>query len=524
LTADPAARVRRALAAAEASFHAGAFDAALALTARADAGTLDDRQRARTDLLRGQVAFATGRLSDAAPLLLQAASRLETVDQDLARQTYMTAWGTAFITAHQRTERGVLLEICRAVRAIPPRPDGPRPLDLLLDGLALLATEGHAAAAPTLHQAAGALLDLSLEDVLQFGWVAVAASVLVWDHEAFGAIVTRQIQLVRDAGALAQLPLFLSQACKARTWIGDFAGAESFLAEAGTVATATGSRFPPYAALHLRAPQGREADAAAVISTALEQAAAGDRGAASHAHWASAVLNNGLRRYDDAAAAAQQAASNAVGDPFFSMWALPELVEAGARLGDNALASDALERLAATTQPAGTEFALGIEARSRALVSDGVAADDLYREAIARLDRARLRPELARAHLLFGEWLRERGRPADAREQLQAAQAMLDAIGMEAFAERARTELAAAGGVMPNRTSEPSGALTPQEEQIARLARDGLTNAEIGSQLFLSPRTVEWHLRKVFAKLAITSRNGLATALPADEPGAVPLS
>ena len=234
--------------------------------------------------------------------------------------------------------------------------------------------------------------------------------------------------------------------------------------------------------------------------------------ATTQANWAAAVLYNGLARYEEAAAAARQATSNTF-EPWISMWALPELVEAASRGGDAELARDALERLAETTQPAGTEFALGIEARCRALLSDGAAAGDLYREAIERLSRTQLRPELARGYLLFGEWLRREGRRVEAREQLHTAYDMFAAIGMEAFAERARRELVATGGKVRKRSAEMRDQLTPQEEQIARLARDGRTSAEIGAQLFLSARTVEWHLGKVFAKLGIGSRRELDAAL-----------
>ena len=233
--------------------------------------------------------------------------------------------------------------------------------------------------------------------------------------------------------------------------------------------------------------------------------------AATQAHWAAAVLYNGLARYEEAAAAARQASSTF--EPWIAMWALPELVEAAARGGDAALARDALERLVETTQPAGTDFALGIEARSRALLSDSAVADDLYRQAIDRLSRTRLRPELARAHLLFGEWLRREGRRVDAREQLRAALDQFTSIGMEAFAGRARRELVAMGGKVRKRNVEMRDQLTPQEEQIARLACEGRTSPEIGAQLFLSARTVEWHLGKVFAKLGIGSRRELDAAL-----------
>jgi DNA-binding CsgD family transcriptional regulator len=511
LTVDPARRAERALAAAQASSQAGAFDAALALLATAEAGPLDERQSARVGLVRGQLAFVAGPASDAPPLLLQAARRLEPIDVDLARETYLTAWGAASVAAGQAAGRGVLLEICRAVRALPPGPGAPRPLDLLLDGLARLTTDGHAAATPVLQRAAAALADIPVEDVLRWGWMATAASNAIWDNDGAHAISARQVQLIRDAGALAGLPLYLSALGLASAWMGDFAGASSNIAEADSVAAATGSHFAPYTLLRLRALQGREAEA----SAAIEQAAAGGPSAALYAQWAAAVLYNGLARYQEAAGSARQATSNTF-EYWVSVWALPELVEAAMHIGDAELARDALERLAETTQPAGTDFALGIEARSRALLSDGTGASDLYREAVERLSRTRLRPELARAHLLYGEWLRREGRRVEAREQLRTAHHLFDAIGMEAFAERARRELLATGEKARKRSAGTREELTPQEEQIARLAREGLSNPEIGAQLFVSARTIEWHLRNVFAKLGITSRRQLPTALPED--------
>jgi DNA-binding CsgD family transcriptional regulator/tetratricopeptide (TPR) repeat protein len=511
LTVDPARRAERSLAAAQASFQAGAFDAALQLAAAAAAGPLDGFQRARVDLVCGRVAFASGRGSDAAArLLLTAARQLEPFDPELARETYLVAWGAGVLVG---PVEGVDIfgEICRAVRTLPPRPGPVRPLDLLLDGLALLTTNGHAAAIPTLQRAAKALADLPVEDLLRWGWMAQSASITVWDDEARHATCTRNVRLVRDAGALAELPIHLSGLGMARLWAGDFAGAAALVAEADSVAAATGGRFVPNALLWLRALQGREADAAA----AIEQAAAGEPGVVIYAHWAAAVLYNGLARYKEAAEAARQATSNTF-DYHVSARALPELVEAAARAGMPGLARDALDRLAEVTQRCGTHVALGVEARSRALLSYGTGADGLYRVAIDHLGRTRLRPELARAHLLYGEWLRREGRRADAREQLRTAHGLFTAIGMEAFAERTGRELLATGEKVRKRSLDTRDELTPQEEQIARLARDGLSNPEIGAQLFVSARTVEWHLRNVFSKLGITSRRQLRAALPQD--------
>jgi DNA-binding CsgD family transcriptional regulator/tetratricopeptide (TPR) repeat protein len=509
LTRDPEVRAERAIAAAEASFEAGAFDSALGLAAAVEAGPHNESQRAKVDLIRGEVAFASGAVSDAPRLLLTAARRLEPVDLELARETYLIALAAASV-AGDLGGSGVIADISRAVKALRPRPGGPLPLDLLLDGLVLLMSEGHATATPTLQRAASALVDIPLEDVLRWGWVATAASNAVWDNNGARAISARQVQLVRDAGALAALPLHLSALGIANAWTGDFEGAALNVAEAHSVAAATGSQLFPWALLRLRALQGREAEASTAIAGAIDQA--GRVGAVIWAHWAAAVLYNGLARYKEAMGSARRCTSN-THEAWVSVWALPELVEAAARAGDTQLAHDALDRLAQTTTPCGTDAALGIEARCRALLSNGEKARELYRESIDRLSRTQLRPELARAHLLCGEWLRREGRRVDAREELRTAYDLCVAIGMEAFAERARRELVATGETVRKRSVETQNQLTPQELQIARLATEGQTNSEIGAQLFLSRRTVEWHLRNVFDKLEIGSRRQLAMAL-----------
>jgi DNA-binding CsgD family transcriptional regulator len=518
LTEDPARRGHRALDAAEASFQAGAFDAALGQAATAEAGAPDEFQRTRVDLLRAHVAFGAGLWTDALPLLLKAARRLEAFDLDLARETYLIAWGAAGL-AEDVAAREVLEEVCRAVRALP-RSAAPRPLDLLLDGFTLLIAEGHAAAVPTLRHAAVAVAEIPVEEILRWGWMAAGARAAMWDEEGLLEICARQVQVLRDAGALAALPIHLTYLANAGLWIGDFAGAASLIAEVDGVAAVTGSRFPPYALLRLRGLQGREDEASAAIASAI-RLTGGQGMTAARAHWAAAMLYLGHGRYDEAASAARQATSHAVNHWIF-MWMLPDLVEAAARAGDIEVAREALERLAATTQPCGTDFALGLEARCRALLSDGAQADELYRAAVDRLSRTRLRPDLARAHLLYGEWLRRHNRRLDAREQLRAAHELFVAIGMEAFAERARKELQATGENVRKRTVETRDELTAQERQIARLARDGLSNPEIGARLFLSPRTVEWHLRNVFAKLGIRSRRQLAEALAGSDPHLVP--
>jgi DNA-binding CsgD family transcriptional regulator len=513
LSQDPTHRADRALAAAGANFQAGAFDAALRLLAVAEAGPLDTVQQATVALLRGNIAFASGHIGDAPALLLNAAKRLEPIDVERARQTYLTAWGAAFVSSGHLAETSIFPDIRKAVQALPPREGGVAAMDLLLDGLVRLSTEGHAAATPTLQEARIGLVALTLEDVLDWGWMATAASNAVWDNEGAREIAARQVQLVRDAGALSQLPLHLAALGLALTWTGDFAGAESLMAEGDGVAEAIGSPAVPWTALRLRGLQGSEGEAIAVINSAMEQARAGGGQAfATYAQWAAAVLFNGLARYDDALASAKLATSDTF-EYWVSVWALPELIEAATRVGADDVAREALGRLTATTQPVANDPALGIEARSRALVTGGSDAEDPYREAIDRLTRTPLRPELARAHLLFGEWLRREGRRIDAREQLRIAYETCTEIGMMAFAERARRELKATGEKVRKRDPQTADELTPQEEQIARLAREGFSNPEIGAQLFISARTVEWHLRKIFPKLGITSRKQLRTAL-----------
>jgi DNA-binding CsgD family transcriptional regulator/tetratricopeptide (TPR) repeat protein len=515
LTRDTARRMERALAAAQASLHAGAFDAALEVLAAAEVGALDDLQRARVDLLRGEIALASGAAAEAAPLLFKAATRLEPLDLPLARETYLSACGAAMFAGPAGADD--LLRVGRAVTALP-RPRGaPRAVDVLLDGLALLITEGRSAAAPTLLQAASSFAGEGgpIEESLRWGWMATAASNALWDDDGLRAVCRRQIQLARDAGALEQLPIYLIALATATARSGDFAAASSLVAEADAVTEATGTRLAPFAAkLLIASLRGGEAEVSSLRQVTIEQAAGSGQGiAAAVVDWTAAILYNGLGRYDEALVVARRA-SSAAGDQFAGMWALPELVEAATRGGKAGIARDALERLVESTQAAGTDFGLGIEARSRALLPEGDGAEPFHREAIERLGRTRQRSELARAYLLYGEWLRRAGRRKAAREQLHIAHEMFTAMDMEAFAERTRRERLATGETVRRRAADTRDVLTPQEAQIARLAGDGLSNREIAARLFLSPRTVEWHLKKVFAKLGISSRQGLHGVLP----------
>jgi DNA-binding CsgD family transcriptional regulator len=516
LTADPARRAERTLAAAQANLQAGAFGAALELVADAEAGSLDEMQSARVDLLRGEIVFASGMGSDAPPLLLKAAKRLEPLDAELARETYLTAW-IAALFAGRLAGAGDLVEVSRAALALPVPADQPHPADLVLAGLATVVTNGPAAAAPTLRQAISAFndADISVAEELRWGWFAQAAASALWDDDAWRTMLTRQVQLAREAGALDQLPVTLGALGTAVAWTGDFAAAAALVAEADAVCEATGSRAAPFAAMMLASLRGHQAEATRLIEATIAGAAAGGQGiAVAYAHWVASIGYNGLGRYADALGEATQASED-TSTLYIAMWALPELTEAAARSGNGHLGTRAVERLADFTRAGGTDFGLGIEARSRALLSEGETAESLYREAIDRLGRTKLRPELARAHLLYGEWLRREKRRADARAQLRIAHDMLAAMGMETFAERARHELLATGETVRARTVETVSALSAQEAHIARLAIEGHTNAEIGAQLFLSVRTVEWHLRKIFTKLGIASRRELRDAMSA---------
>jgi DNA-binding CsgD family transcriptional regulator len=524
LTAEPGPRAARALAAAQASLLAGALEAAANLLATAAAGPLDELQQARASLLRGQIAFASSMGSDAPALLVKAAQQLEPLDAALARQTYLDAW-TAASFAGQFAGAGSLHEVARAARSAPPPASAPRLSDLLLDGLTVLVTEGRTRAAPLLRQAVHVFAEgeITLEEGLRYGWLAPVAAAIVWEEEYWHAAVARLLQSLREAGLLVHLPIWMESMAIITAWRGDFAAAASLIAEAEAITAATGSGFARYAAVFLAGLRGAEAEAAPLIEAVItDSRAAGQGVGVQWSQWVSAILSNSLGRYEEALAEAQQAAEQAP-ELFISMWALPELIEAASRSGQTALAGDALVRLAEATSTGQTDWAPGIYARGRALLSDGEDAEGWYREAVGRLSRTHLRPELARAHLLYGEWLRREGRRADARAQLRTAHEMFAAIGMLAFAERARRELLATGETVRKRTAGPHDQLTPQEAQIARLARAGLSNQEIGAQLFLSARTVEWHLSKVFTKLDISSRRQLQRALP-DRAGAGPIA
>ena len=519
LTPDPTRRGERALAAAQAKYEAGAPDAALGLLTTAELGPLEELQRARMDLLRAQIAFARTRGSDPSPLLLlTAAERLGPLDPRLARETYLQAFEAAIAAS---CLGGGVAAVAEAARGAPPAAQLPRPVDPLLDGLAMRFTEGYAAAVPLLRRALQAFRDEDGRDEDDLRWYSLACRIAtdLWDDEACHQLATRAVRLARDAGALTVLAIVLAHRVNVHMRAGELASASELIDEAEAITHVVGNA-PHLLSLMLAAWRGQQAEAVALGEASVQNATARGEGIAiTLADYATAVLNNGLGHYAAALAAAKRACAH--DDLSLFGWALVELVEAAARSGRPDIAADALRQLGERTQASGTDWALGIEACSRALLSDGPAAEDLYREAIDRLARTRIAMHLARAHLIYGEWLRRENRILDAREQLHRAHDAFSRFGAGAFAERARRELLATGETVRKPAADTVIALTAQEAQIARLARAGHTNPEIGGQLFLSPRTVEWHLRKVFTKLDISSRKELRQALP-DPEGSVP--
>jgi DNA-binding CsgD family transcriptional regulator/tetratricopeptide (TPR) repeat protein len=519
LTPDRARRTRRALAAAQAKQQAGAPDAAQRLLAMAEIGPLDEVGSARAELLRAQLAADPGRGGDAPQLLLKVANRLESLHAGLAREAYRDAF-SAVLVAGRLGVRGGLLEVAEAVRAAPPGRQPPGGCDLLLDGLAVLMTEGNAAGRPALGRALQAFRD-GPPAREGWSWLPLACTVArdIWDDESWYVLSTRLIEHARQAGALTVLPAALLMGVPVRLLAGELAMATALAEEAEAVGRVTANPVGPYGHMVLTAWRGREAEAVQVTATAMrEMAARGEGQWLTAAHWVTAVLGNGLGRYDEALAAAERGSSEYPHERGLAALSMAELIEAAARTGQPGRAADAMRHLSEAAAAAGSDWALGTLARARALLSDGEPAERWYREAIDRLGRTRVRVELARAHLVYGEWLRRQNRRVDARDQLRTAYDMLTAMGIGGFAERARRELQATGETVRKRTSETASQLTVQEAQIARLAGDGHTNPEIAGRLFLSPRTVEYHLHKIFRKLGVSSRRDLRPALPHLEP------
>ena len=515
LTPDTAIRVERRLAAAQANLQAGAFDAAADMLTKAEFEATDEFPQARVELLRGRLASASSAGSEAPLQLLKAARRLERLDVVLARQTYLDAWGAALFAGHLASPGGDVAEVSRAAKSAP-RSRQPRdPFDELLDGLATLVTDSRAEAAPTLRRALSALLTSKVpaEAWLQWGALAQSAAVTLWDFESWQE-TTRQVDFARDAGAFAMLSIALNGKAMIATWSGDLEAARALVAEGAALKQATGIQLAPYGALLLNAYQGRIAEATALIAATIEDSVVRGEGlGVDLARWTAAILNNSVGRYEKAMAMASPASKETPG-LYISTWMLPERIEAAARCGEREVAAGALQDFLDSAHPSESDWGLGLGARSQAMLTEGALAESLYRESIDHLSRTQLLTEVARAHLVFGEWLRREKRRAEAREQLRVSYEMFTTMGAEAFAERARHELLATGETVRKRTVDTRNDLTPQEDHIARLARDGRTNPEIGAELFISARTVEWHLANVFTKLGVKSRRDLKDTVP----------
>jgi DNA-binding CsgD family transcriptional regulator len=490
---------------------AGRADAALALVATASAGPLNHVEAAQAQRLKGQVFLDQRRVEEAVPFLLDAARQLELVEPALARETYLEALRAASVGS--RFSREILRNVAEAARCAP-RSSAPRAVDLLVEGLAVRFTDGYVASVPILQQALSAVRDegRTKDRDVRWPWLARRVAPDLFDDETFHLTATRSLELARERGALGVLPMALHVLAIFRTLEGELAEAEALLDEADVISDAIGAPRIVVGRPVLAGYRGDERAVSTLIESDQPLAIGRGEGVVlTFGEHARAVLGNGLGRYEEALVAAEGASA---GDEIWvSTWSLPELVEAAARSGRTDAAAAGLERLTERTQAAGTPLALGVEARSRALLSEAAGTEALYREALDHLSRCRFASELARTHLVYGEWLRRTGRRVDSREQLRIAHDMLATMGMHAFAERAGRELMATGATVRKREAETRSDLTAQESQIAQLASDGYSNPEIAAQLFLSPRTVEWHLRKVFAKLEVSSRRDIGAAL-----------
>lgn len=514
LTSDRDRRGSRALAAAEAKLAAGEPGLARDLLSIAEKGPLDALGSVQLEVLRARIAFALGRGRDAPALLLKAAKNLELLDSTGARDAYLDAM-RAVLFAGRFAEDTHLRDVAVAARGVVSS-DTPLVPDLLLRAFASLIVDGYSAGAPLAQQAVAALRHKELSAAVDLGSLALGAqlAVTLWDEAAYDELTQRQVRLARETGALEVLPIVLTNRAIAHILAGEPAAAVSLVEEIEMVSEVTGTPLPPYAAVAVAA-NGPPADAHALIDASLQ--AATDRGEGAAVKWIQlekAVLCNASGRYDDAWAAA----ASAYEDPVLcSTWLVSELIESAARSGRPERAARAAEDLREMASAARTDWVLGVETRCRALLADGEIAEDLYCRSIAHLQNTRRPIELARSHLTYGEWLRRRGRRIDARRELRAAREIFDALGAVAFTDRATRELRATGETVQKRPSvagTPTD-LTERESQIARLAAEGLSNREIGQQLFISHRTVGYHLAKVFSKLDVTNRALIRDSLKA---------
>ena len=518
LTQDAAQRADRALAGAQASLQAGAFDEALGLLATAEAGPLDEYQRARVDLLRAEIAFASVRGSAAPALLLRAAKRIEPLDAQLARAGYLEAMSAAMFAARLAGPGGGVREVASAVQAAPAASRPRAVADLLLDGWTALFADGCAAATPTLRRALSQFRDaVAATEELHLLWLVTITAPVVWDDAQWDVLSRFHVELARSTGALSELPLALNSRTYIHLFRGELETAEVLIEEARVATEATGAGLTPWGDVALAALRGRQPEAATMADIGAADATRRGEGIGlTVVAWARAILYNALGIPDQALAVAREAVDCPTNSAA-AAWGMVELIEAATRVGELEAAAEAARRFAEIAEAAATDWALGVNARSQALLSTGATAEQLYQEALGRLGRCQMRVDAARTRLLYGEWLRRERRRVDARAQLRIAHDQFTSMGMEGFAERARKELLATGEKARKRTVETRDELTAHERQIARLARDGLSNPEIGARLFLSPRTVEWHMHKVFAKLGIRSRHELVSALPRSE-------
>ncbi|MUM29917.1 helix-turn-helix transcriptional regulator, partial [Mycolicibacterium sp. CBMA 295] len=523
LTADPALRSSRAIAAAAAKREAAAPEAAYELLSLAELSPLTELQQAQVGRLRAQMEFTRSRgglpgappVRHAAALLLDAAKRLENLDDELARETYIEALAAAMYASRSQPE-ALVLAAEAAYAAVAGIEAPARPIDFLLIGMATLVTDGLPAAVDHLRTA----LELWCEharrhDGRALHWLALAFPIMqeslageIWDNDLIDRLATDMIGYARATGALALLPPVIAYQAGVHVLEGEFVTAARLLEEADTIAEAIGHHPMKYHKVELAAWRGDLTEAGDLIEAGrAEGIAKGEGRLLGVTGYVAAVLYNGLGRYEEALAAAQQACE--YHDLGFYGWCLLELTEAGVRVGKRDVAEDAVRRLEAGAGASETDWGLGTLASARALVADGAEADALFNESIERLGRSRVGVQLARTHLRYGEWLRRQKQRASAREHLNTAYEMFTKMGAQAFAERARRELTATGEKVRKQPLASGDELTAQEAQIAQLARDGLTNQEIGAQLFISTHTVEWHLRKVFVKLGLSSRRQL---------------
>jgi DNA-binding CsgD family transcriptional regulator len=512
LSTQPRSRAGRALRAAQAQHLAGAFDVASGLAAVAGRGPLEDQERAQLDVLLGQIAFARNRRNGVSPLALKAASRLEQVDLRLARDAYLEVLVAAIFAGHL-TGLANLEVVAKAARAVP-RPDGSsRVSDLLLEGLALLVTDGYKSSVDVLKKATRVFRGdvLSTEERLRWSWMAGAVAGFIWDHDSWDALTVRQERLARDLGALSILPITLSHRVSVCLFAGEISQASLLVEQLTTVTDALANKSSPNAALFLAAFRGEDDEAHQLIQTMSTQDSQ-SKSAGMALLWARAILCNGRGKYEEAFSAATAALSDP-SDLWYQGWASVELIEAASRTSRTSDAASCMELLAEITSACGTEWALAVQARCRALLSDDTNSESFYNEALERLQPTRMRVDLARTHLVYGEWLRRRHRKRDARAQLRSAHDLFAEFEMKGFANRAEAELLATGETVRKRTVETIFDLTSQERRVSELAAGGASNPDIAEQLFISPATVEYHLSKVYRKLGIRSRTQLANIL-----------